>query len=376
MRLKIGKLVRVGHCLYRQTHNNIYYFKGQIEHKYFTRSLGTTDRKWAERKIADFRRERKHLDPTADKMLLACRCADEACECDALINRYRPRFAARKEHTRSNKERILARIVRDWPGGADAPISKIRPSDCERWLAQYAYLSASTYNDHLWLLKDMFAFAVDDRLLESSPAAKLKARKREDPERLTPTFGQFEAIIASVRAQQFNGHGASDSADFLEFMGLAGLGQAEASALTRGDVHFEANQISVLRRKTGKRFEIPIYPQLRPLLEKLCAHKAHNEKLFKLSDAKKALSAACKRLELPPFSQRSLRRMFITQAIERGVDVKVIADWQGHRDGGVLILKTYSHVRAAHSQRMAQLMTTDDEPKNLVRMPGAQQPAL
>ena len=57
--------------------------------------------------------------------------------------------------------------------------------------------------------------------------------------------------------------------------------------------------------------------------------------------------------------------MFITRAIERGVDVKVIAEWQGHRDGGKLILDTYSHVRPEHSQRMARLMSFD-EPENVV----------
>jgi hypothetical protein len=57
--------------------------------------------------------------------------------------------------------------------------------------------------------------------------------------------------------------------------------------------------------------------------------------------------------------------MFITRAIERGVDVKVIAEWQGHKDGGKLILDTYSHVRSEHSERMAQLMTTH-EPNNVV----------
>jgi site-specific recombinase XerD len=36
--------------------------------------------------------------------------------------------------------------------------------------------------------------------------------------------------------------------------------------------------------------------------------------------------------------------MFITRAIEKGADVKVIAEWQGHKDGGKLILDTYSHV--------------------------------
>jgi hypothetical protein len=57
--------------------------------------------------------------------------------------------------------------------------------------------------------------------------------------------------------------------------------------------------------------------------------------------------------------------MFITGAIEKGVDVKVIAKWQGHKDGGKLILDTYSHVNRDHEQRMADLMS-DDEPANVV----------
>jgi integrase len=103
----------------------------------------------------------------------------------------------------------------------------------------------------------------------------------------------------------------------------------------------------------------------------LCEVKAHDARVFKISDAKKALAGACRRLGYPSFSQRSLRRMFITRAIERGVDVKVIAEWQGHRDGGKLILDTYSHVNRAHSQRMAQLMT-ETEPANVFRLPVVQ----
>jgi hypothetical protein len=60
--------------------------------------------------------------------------------------------------------------------------------------------------------------------------------------------------------------------------------------------------------------------------------------------------------------------MFIVRAIEKGIDVKVIAEWQCHRDGGKLILDTYSHVNRAHSHRMAQLMT-NVEAENVVSMP-------
>jgi hypothetical protein len=54
------------------------------------------------------------------------------------------------------------------------------------------------------------------------------------------------------------------------------------------------------------------------------------------------------------------------------LDVKVIAEWQGHKDGGKLILDTYSHVNRAHSERMAQLMI-DHEPENVIPIEVASQ---
>ena len=130
------------------------------------------------------------------------------------------------------------------------------------------------------------------------------------------------------------------------------------------------------RHKTRTGFVVPIFPQLRPLLEKLYSERRSDEgAVFAIRDAKKALGGACRRLKLPNFSHRSFRRMFITRAIELGVDVKVIAEWQGHRDGGKLILDTYSHVRAAHNMRMAQLMT-DQEPENVLKFDSPQRKSL
>jgi integrase len=142
---------------------------------------------------------------------------------------------------------------------------------------------------------------------------------------------------------------------------LAGLGQAEASALHRMDVDLKGGRIVTFRHKTSTGFVIPLYPQARPLLERVCAGKKHDDHLFRPKNVKKALAAACDRLNLPRFSQRSFRRMFIVRALERGVDPKTVSEWQGHRDGGSLILKTYSHVRPVHSQRMALLMNFDPE---------------
>jgi integrase len=275
-----------------------------------------------------------------------------------------------KPATIEGKTLIVARIKRDWPTGRLTQVAKIKPSDVDLWLASIARrarrFGAASRNAHLACIKELFALAVRDRIIPFSPATHLKSAKREKPIRLTPTFEQFKAIIADVRAQQFNAD-ATDSADFLEFLGLAGLGQAEAASLTRADVDLEAGRVITFRHKTSTGFAIPIFPQLRPLLEKLCEGKSNGHRIFEIANAKKALAGACRRLNFPPFTQRSLRRMFVVRAIELGVDVAVIAGWQGHKDGGKLILSAYAHVRAIHSERMARLMV-DAEPKNVIAM--------
>jgi integrase len=353
---KIGVFEKVGECLYRYSRNGVYYARIKADGKEIKRSLETTDRALAQRKLRVFRDEHRQIDRSQGKLTLA-----ELCD------RYLKTVQHQKPKTVERKTFIVGRIKTDWPTGKLTQVGKIKPSDVDLWLSRYRFGSASR-NLHISCVKELFNSAVRDRIITASPAAHLRSAKREKPIRLTPTFEQFKAIIADVRAQQFNAD-ARDSADFLEFLGLAGLGQAEAGSLTPADVDLQTGRIITYRHKTSTGFAIPVFPQVHPLLQRLGEGKAHDERVFRISDAKKALAGACRRLGYPAFSQRSLRRMFITRAIERGVDVKVIAEWQGHRDGGKLILDTYSHVNRAHSQRMAQLMT-DGEPENVITMKG------
>jgi integrase len=209
-----------------------------------------------------------------------------------------------------------------------------------------------------------------DGIISRSPANHLRRVKPPKPIRATPSFEEFQAIVESIRSQKFNGHDAEESADFVEFLGLAGLGKAEAAALRQSDVDWQREKITTFRHKTKSGFAIPIYPQLKPLLLRRRRDDAPNERVFAIDNAKKAIANACRRLNLPQHSHLSFRRMFITRAIERGADVKVIAEWQGHKDGGKLILDTYSHVNRAHSHRMAQLMT-DGLPENVIPIAAA-----
>jgi integrase len=317
-------------------------------------SLKTTDLAFAKRKMRDWRDRLERTDSRFGKITFV----------EWLERHYFPTLT-NSAGAVAAKQRIISKIKAHWVAARLQPMRDIRQSQLLSFLnEQYGGWSETYWNSALSLIRAAFEAAVADHVLTENPAADLKWRRRKQPIRLTPTWEQFQTIIADVRGQPFN-RDAEDSGDFLEFMGLAGLGQAEASALKRCHVDFDSQQIGIYRMKTTAAFYIPIYPQLRPLLEKLCAGRKPNEQLFKIAQARKALANACERLELPHYTQRSLRRMFITRAIEKGIDVKVIAEFQGHKDGGKLILDTYSHVRQPHAHRMAQLLTTD-QPGNVI----------
>src|SRR5262249_44280892 len=256
---EIGAFQKVGECLYRYSSNGVYYGRIRVDGKEIKRSLETTDRAIASRQLARFKNEQRQIDRSQGKLTLA-----ELCD------RYLKTVQHQKPKTVERKTCIVGRIKRHWPTGKFTPVGKIKPSDSDFWLAEVARRAKrccpASRELHISCIKEVFALAVRDRIVPSSPAAHLRSAKREKPIRIAPTFEQFKAIIADVRAQVFNAD-AQDSADFLEFLGLAGLGQAEASSLTRADVDLEAGRIITFRHKTVTGFTIPIFPQVRSLLE-------------------------------------------------------------------------------------------------------------
>jgi integrase len=352
---------KVGECLYRNPSSGTYFARVKLRGKEIKQSLETKNLATARRKLKDFKVKLERTDPAAGRITLK-----------ELADKFEKTIQHFARDTIGNKVRVLNRVRETWPNGADRLINKIKPSEAAEFLSRYHGIAG--YNQALETIRAMFGMAEADGMIARSQVAGMKQRRREKPIRLTPTLEEFRSIVANVRAQRF-ADTAEESADFIEFLGLAGLGQAEASALTWADINLERGQLLTFRQKTRTGFAVPIFPQLRPLLEKRLARAGDpspESKVFTVLDAKKALARACQRLKLPNYSSRAFRRMFITTAIERGVDVKVIAQWQGHQDGGKLILDTYSHVRPAHSDRMAQLMTSEaPAPGKIIPMEGA-----
>lgn len=336
-------------CLYRNTRTGAYYAEKKVKGKRREMSLRTTDRKIAERRLKDWIGSLDKVDVEVEKTTLR-----------ALFQSFIRINKGKSDSSKDILNLVLGDFAKWWSHGLDFQVRKVRPSHLEEWLAlQEEKHKNTTYNRYAGVLRQVFLQAVNDRIISESPfdRVRTKSKRPQKPVRRVPTVDQLAAIVQSVRTQPGSAH-AEDSANFLEFLGLAGVGQAEASSLTWDDVDFAKEQIQFRRHKTDQRFAVPIYAHLRPLLERL--HKQAGgpipagQRVLQINDAKKALRNACIRLKLPHFSQRNLRQCLIRRLWQSGVDRKLIAKWQGHQDGGQLILDTYTEVFGADDVQYEQ----------------------
>lgn len=324
--------------LYRHTISGRYYGAKKVHGKRKERSLGTTDRRIAERRLREWVRNLQVVRQEMERTTLR-----------ELVERFVAVNQGKSAKTRATNSSIIHRVETTFPGGMEAEVRQIRPSQLDEWLALHEKrLKNTSYNRYAGFLNALFDVAVRDGVIAESPFVRVrtKRKKPQPPVRLLPNTDQFRSIIESIRSQHPTDRSAQ-SGDFIEFLGLAGLGQAEASSITWGDIDWKMERISVRRHKTDARFHVPIYPELKPLLRRLRAKAGDvplSVRIFAIKDAKKALKGACERLRFPNFSQRSLRRVLIQRLWRAGVDKKLIAKWQGHQDGGQLIMDTYTEV--------------------------------
>ncbi|PTX93829.1 hypothetical protein DB345_19830 [Spartobacteria bacterium LR76] len=339
--------VKVGPCLYRYK-GDTYYALLKLGGKQIRRSLETTDADLARRRLRQLRSELETTTAARTKISL-----------DQMAARYAETVRG-KPSTVKHKLNAVRLLLADWPKDAPRELFKIRRSHVETWIASYKGKAASTVNDYIATARAIFEQAVNDGELALSPILGVKYWKREKPIRLTPTYEQFRAIVADLRhPSRHNTHGQDETADYIELAGEAGLGQAELAGLRRCDIDLAGGTMTCFRLKTGTGFSVPIYPNARPLIERRLdiVPPEPETRLFNFSNCKKGIEAACRCLNLPHFTLRSLRRMFITRALMKGVDVQTVSRWQGHIDGGALLLRTYAHVLSReHSLKMANLL--------------------
>ncbi|WP_269523028.1 tyrosine-type recombinase/integrase [Coraliomargarita parva] len=342
--------VRVAECLYRNTSSGRYYALVKRNGRQIRKSLKTQDRKLAERCLKEFLASIGRIDPSGESRQI--RFEELGPQWLQVHN------ASLKPSSADRNERCYKQLLPYFKGSR---ISDIRRTDCQSWeVKRGKKLNSSTFNKEMEVLRGIFDYAIERGITLENPASILKRRKIQSKAILIPTHDEFEKLVSGISKLDER---AKEAAHLVQLLAFSGMRLGEAINITWDEVDFDKDRFTVSGGEVGtKNHEtriVPLFPRLKEFLLKLKSANAEEERprIIGIESAKKALISACKGQNLPHFTHHCLRHYFVSNAIEKGIDFKTIAAWVGHKDGGLLVAKTYGHLRDSHSFEMAKLMT-------------------
>jgi integrase len=217
---------------------------------------------------------------------------------------------------------------------------------------------ATRYNGCVTVLTRCFQLGVDLGLIAAMPPKipRESVRIISSGKSKVPTTEQFDAILNYLDGSMQRQH----AADAVRFMAYTGARSVTLKLLRPEHIDLERNEIVLPRVKYDDLpVRVPVMgspawiARLRVLVEN---HKGDGP-LIPRCHPRTALNNAVAKLKLDlRVTPHTLRHLFATRCIESGVDIRTVAAWLGHKDGGALLLKRYAHLRNEHSQRMAQLV--------------------
>ena len=338
---------RVAENLYRLESSGGYYALLKRGDKQFRRSLKTKDRKLADIRLSELRSQVGNLKISEDTRISF---ADLATRWIATTAH------ALKVSSVTRRKSCIANLT---PYFAGMAMRSIQPHHCERWLIERgSKVAAQTMIHELNAMRNVFDYAVSLGLILNNPATGIQRRKIIRAPMTIPTRDQFKSLVAAIRESD----GRLDSqkkakagADLVELLAYSGCRLAEATSIRWRDIDFEQGVITVtggeVGTKNNEHRQVPMTSALRELLERLSMNSPwqSDDHVSQISSAKRSITTACRRLDLPHFTHHDFRHFFATTCIEAGVDIPTVSRWLGHKDGGALAMRVYGHLRQEHS---------------------------
>jgi len=214
--------------------------------------------------------------------------------------------------------------------------------------------SPTTVNKVVDAFKSAYALANEEHLVAHDPTKKLKrASVHAVKSELIPSDEQYAALLHYFRDSKLSHKW--HVIDLVEFLRFFGLRINEARQVLKTDVDLKNRVLTVRKEitKNGKARHIPVFDEAFPLIERLLTRKnlriygkeVRTNNLLAIGKCYGALRAAIEKLNLPIKGHHTFRHLAGTKWLECGVNVKQVAEWLGHQDGGALLLKIYAHAR-------------------------------
>lgn len=312
---------------------------------------------------------------------------------------YAERFESLEITEASKRDRriSLKRLVNSWPGFKKLRPSQISSKDIWTWANRLKNegsgfvpkhsknpprkgTSGSAVNRSITAIQQLLDIAVEvgavhvNAARQRPPAGFGRLRKKAGPkavhlppaEVMMKLLDEIErpdqrADRRIIHAQKWH---RLNAGELCRFCAYSGARVSEAGRATWADDRDSSLILHGTKTQSSDR-TLPMNPSLRRLLDTIRRRRKKNAVLLgtppprpsapilAVRKAQKSITRACKVLGIERLTHHDFRHEFATRCLELGIDPKIVAEWLGHSDGGVLVLKVYGHVRPAHSAASA-----------------------
>lgn len=252
-----------------------------------------------------------------------------------------------------------------YPMWGDTPVDQITADAVQAFLNEKADHSKKSLQQMLNLLKQILSYAVDDKLIESNPAAskriyipstKMTERKGLAIEELRDVINHLDALRGFDRR-------------FMALTALTGLRRGEVLGLRWEDIDLSNNVIHVVRNVThtsnrpiigtpktdkGTR-DVPIINGLLNYLSPMqisgyiVAHDSTPDEPLTMSAYKHMWDRIKKTINVYGITPHGFRHTLATQLFESGADIKTVQSVVGHADVSTT-MNTYVHASDSRKQ--------------------------
>ena len=333
-------------CLFRHRGGN-YYANAKVNGKLIRRSLQTDDFNTAKIRLPAVLEEIRGAKNAAEAGTLGKAIQDEAHRPDPEI----------KESTRHYYQQVstaLAKLSKSQPLDVLAvSVSRVTAAELRSLLDAFAASSSPTrYNGALALLRRTFERAIEAGHIAKNPAQRFKRIKPKKKKHDLPTVESFARIVDEILSQKKSHSNAA--AMGVELLAYTGLRISEGQELRWRDI--KTDHILVRTAKNDELRQVPLIPSAKDLFKRMREAEiptGPNDPVMLIKSPRIALAGACKRLGINHLRVHDLRHIFATRCIEGQVDIPTLAQWLGHKDGGVLAMQVYGHLCKKHSTAMA-----------------------
>lgn len=264
------------------------------------------------------------------------------------------------------KLELIDAIRKTWPGFDQRKLETLTADILRDWRVDHrAKYSATRTNGAITVIREIIDLAVVKGTMSPEASANVLpglrfAKVKYDYKRMNLQLPEAEKLLELrneiYRRCQVQGSFGGWLFDFILFSGCR---IDSANHICWEDVRWGEGTGKVYFRtaKYGP-YDIPLFPQLRTLLERIKATTPGKPEdlILPSKSLHTALTSACKALGISHLTHHDLRHIFATRCIEAGTDIPTVAAWLGHKDGGRTAMLIYGHLRQKHSQAQAALM--------------------